>query len=139
MYGKPVNISIFTGATGLESKIYSEALVKAQVIMSQLAGLAATLMPESYLRVDEEPDVVALDKIADMTLFSNRKYIINAPAITSKSTFLKKTSSEYKAVNTPYITVYTISLLSSLTLAVNDFLQYNSFSFTDFFKYNTIL
>lgn len=33
----------------------------------------------------------------------------------------EKTSSEYKAVNTPYITVYTISLLSSLTLAVNDF------------------
>lgn len=73
MYGKPVNISIFTGATGLESKIYSEALVKAQVIMSQLAGLAATLMPESYLRVDEEPDVVALDKVIKLKHMEWRK------------------------------------------------------------------
>ena len=73
MYGKPVNISIFTGATGLESKIYSEALVKAQVIMSQLAGLAATPMPESYLRVDEEPDVVALDKVIKLKHMEWRK------------------------------------------------------------------
>ena len=50
-----------------------EALVKAQVIMSQLAGLAATPMPESYLRVDEEPDVVALDKVIKLKHMEWRK------------------------------------------------------------------
>lgn len=38
--------------------------------MSQLAGLAATPMPESYLRVDEEPDVVALDKVIKLNIWN---------------------------------------------------------------------
>ena len=68
-----MNISIFTGATGLEARYIRKALVKAQVIMSQLAGLAATPMPESYLRVDEEPDVVALDKVIKLNIWNGVK------------------------------------------------------------------
>lgn len=80
MYGKPVNICVYNGATSVESKTYSEAVVKAQVIMSQLSALAATPVPKSYLRVDEEPDVVALDKVIKAKHMEWRK-IMDEPRV----------------------------------------------------------
>lgn len=53
--------------------------------MSQLAGLAATPMPESYLRVDEEPDVVALDKVIKLKHMEWRKWWTNPVYIPSRS------------------------------------------------------